>query len=65
MNRKEGDYLKTHKPRCYLVKRCMGRYMLEYVYNWLALDEWQHEVARAKTEEECKKKAKEAGYIPR
>lgn len=57
--------MRQRKPSCYLEKRCTGWWMLEPVIDWIAFDNWQHEIARAKTKKECERKARLAGYTPR
>lgn len=53
------------KPSCYLEKYRTGYFGLEYTYSWIARDNWNNEVARAKTKKECEYKARLNGYTPR
>lgn len=56
--------MKNNKPYAYLEKKIVGHWMLNPEYSWIALDDWGHEVARAKTKKECETATRRAGYVP-
>lgn len=56
---------RPRKPSCYLTKECVGWFLLDVIFEWIARDNWENVVARGKTKKECEKNAREYGYTPR
>ena len=55
----------SRKPSAYLEKKFVGRWLYEPIIDWVAYDNFHHEIARAHSLAEIEKKVRSKGYVPR